>query len=454
MDILIQHATLILPDGLRRADLRVSGGKIAAIGAGLPSNGATVMDATGRLVFPGFIDTHTHFDMDTGAAHTADDFSGGTRAALVGGTTTVLDFATQTRGGSLRAALDEWHAKARGRAACHYGFHMAITDWNDRVRAELPEMVAAGVTSFKLYMAYDALRVDDADALAVVRAVGQLGGIVGMHCEVGELVSEGVARQRAAGNLSPAGHPLSRPNGVEALAVARWLDIGRQAGHPVNIVHLSAREGLDAVRAARARGQRVYVETCPQYLTLTEAQYHLPGFESAKFVLSPPLRGAEDRAALRAALAGGEIDTVGTDHCAFDYSGPKQLGRDDFSCIPNGIPGVEHRAALLSSLGIDAQTMARVLCQGPARLFGLYPRKGVLAVGADADLVIWNPEVKWTITAAHQTQAVDYTPYEGMTGTGMAETVLLGGEVAARNGSVAADGLGRYIARGAPDFWR
>ena len=460
MSILIQNGTLLCPEGPVKADLRVEDGKIAQLGPALPAGGSRVLDAAGKLVFPGFIDTHTHFEMNKGLPNeTADDWASGTRAAVAGGTTCVLDFAEPVKGASLASAAEEWHRRADGRSSCHYGFHMTIKDWDLRIREELPAMTAAGITSYKVYLAYDNLRVTDGVAYEVLRAVAEQGGVVGCHCENGDLVTEGIAAQKAAGHLSPAAHPLSRPTAVEAEAVGRWLAIAELAGCPVNVVHLSTERGLELVRAARERGQKVYVETCPQYLLLNDSKYQLSGFESAKFVLSPPLRKAEDQAALWEALRAGEVDTVGTDHCSFDFDGVKTLGRDDFSKIPNGIPGVEHRPALLYTYGVaagklTAHQMMRLLSEQPAKLFGMFPRKGAIAVGSDADLVIWDPDCPGRITAAEQVQNVDYTPYEGMETAGRADTVLLLGEVVAEKGSLVAEHRVRYVRRGPSQFWR
>ena len=460
MSILIQNGILVLPTGPIQADLRVAGGRIAELGPGLAPGASRVIDAQERLVFPGFIDTHTHFEMNKGFPNeTADDWYTGTRAALAGGTTTVLDFAEPERGATLASALETWHGRADGAACCNYGFHMTVKDWSPSIRSELREMTAAGVTSYKVYLAYDNLRLSDAAAYEVVKAVGAEGGVVGCHCENGDLVTEGIRAQQAAGNLSPAAHPLSRPPAVEAEAVGRWLTIAELAGCPVNIVHLSTLRGLEAVRAARTRGQRLYVETCPQYLLLDERSYRLPGFESAKFVLSPPLRAQENCAALWDALEAGEIDTIGTDHCSFRFHGAKELGREDFSKIPNGIPGVEHRPSLMYTYGvaagrITAVDMARLLAENPARLFGMYPQKGGLAVGSDADLVIFDPNDTGRITAETQYQNVDYTPYEGMALRGRVDTVLLGGEVAVEGGRVLLERRGRYVSRGPSGFWR
>ena len=459
MSILIKNGILICPEGPYKADLRTEGDKIVQIGVELPAGDSYIIDASGKLVFPGFIDTHTHFEMNKGTPReTADDWATGTLAALAGGTTTVLDFAEPERGASLTSALKTWRQRADGRASCHYGFHMTIKNWTPEIQAELEDMAAAGVTSYKVYLAYDNLKVSDRTALEVVQAVGKLGGIVGCHCENGDLVTAGIAAQKAAGNLGPAAHPLSRPAAVEAEAISRWLTIGELAGYPVNIVHLSTRRGLEVLRAARARGQKVYAETCPQYLLLDDSRYGLPGFEAAKFVLSPPLRGLDDQAALWDGIRSGELDTIGTDHCSFHFKGVKELGREDFSKIPNGIPGVEHRPVLIYTAGvaagrITAHQMMKLLSEQPAKLFGMYPRKGALSVGSDADIVILDPAYVGHITAASQHQNVDYTPYEGMEIQGRVETVLLSGDIAAADGKIMKSKQGRFVHRGPSEFW-
>ena len=379
--------------------------------------------------------------------------------ALAGGTTTVLDFAEPQRGASLQSALETWHQRADNVASCHYGFHMTIKDWDPRIRSELRAMTTAGVTSYKVYMAYDNLRLSDGVIYEVLKATAAEGAVVGCHCENGDLVTAGIAAQKAAGHLGTEAHPLSRPPLVEAEAVNRYLAIAELAGTPVNIVHLSTRRGLEAVRAARARGQKLYVETCPQYLLLDDSRYGLPNFEGAKYVFSPPARSLDDQAALWEGIATGDIDTMGTDHCSFDFHGVKELGRRDFSKIPNGLPGVEHRAALMYHFGVGQGRMAlhdlvRLLAEQPAKLFGMWPQKGCLAVGSDADVVIFDPARTWTITAQEQVQAVDYTPYEGMTLTGKPEAVFLSGQLAAQDGKVVLEGQGQFVHRGPSQFWR
>lgn len=455
--LIIQNGTLITPEGERRADLGLEGGVITRMEERItPAPGDEVLDAEGCLVFPGFIDAHTHLDMDNGVTVTADDFDTGTAAALVGGTTAIIDFATQDRGGTLGQALKAWHEKADGKAHCDYGFHMAITDWNEETRRELDAMVAEGITSFKLYMAYDALRVDDAQLLDILREMKRIQGLLGVHCENGTLVNAMARKLREAGDLGPDAHPRSRPAEVEAEAISRLLYISRLADWPVNVVHLSSALGLQEIRKARAAGQKVLVETCPQYLLLDDSRLSEPDFGGAKFVCSPPLRKPADCAALREALGGGEIDTVATDHCSYNFHGQKELGLHDFSKIPNGLPGVEHRPALMDSLVhqgfvTDVQ-MGKLLSENPARAYGLYPRKGALKVGSDADIVIWQRGDFGTITAEKQRQNVDYTPFEGTPVTGRAREVLHHGEVAARQGELIRPRQGQYLKRGQPEL--
>jgi dihydropyrimidinase len=454
MDLLIKGGTVVTAEKSSKLDIRIKEGSIVELGENLPAFGEQVLEATGKLVFPGFIDTHTHFDLDAGDFHTADDFESGTRAAIAGGTTMVLDFATQNKGETLKEALVTWHKLAYGHSSCHYGFHMSISDWNENTKKELKEMTAAGVTSYKIYMAYDNLKVNAGVMYEILKAVKEEGGIIGVHCENGDLVNTFIREQKALGNMSPKAHPLSRPDEVEAVAVYELLAIARLAEAPVNIVHLSSKKGYQVVEAARAMGQKVFVETCPQYLLLEDSKYELPGFESAKFVLSPPLRKAEDMECLWKALKDDQIDTIGTDHCSFHYKGQKERGLHDFSRIPNGIPGVEHRPALLYTYGVAENRITKeqfcaALSTKPAKQYGMFPKKGVIAAGSDADLVIWDPEYQWTISADEQLQKVDYTPYEGFVMKGRAESVLLDGKLVVEKGKIVQENHGRYVFRGA-----
>ncbi len=453
MDLLIKGGTVVTAEKSSKLDIRIKGESIVELGEDLPTLGEQVIDAAGKLIFPGFIDTHTHFDLDAGDFHTADDFESGSKAAIVGGTTMVLDFATQNRGETLKEALQNWHNLAEGRSSCHYGFHMSISDWNEHTKQELKDMTAAGVTSYKIYMAYDNLKVNAGVMYEILKAVKEEGGIIGVHCENGDLVNTLIREQKDLGNLSPKAHPLSRPDEVEAMAVHELLTVARLAEAPVNIVHLSSQKGYQVVEAARAKGQKVFVETCPQYLLMEESKYELPGFESAKYVLSPPLRKLTDIECLWKAWSENEIDTIGTDHCSFHFKSQKERGLHDFSKIPNGIPGVEHRPALMYTYGVKKNRITKeqfcaALSTKPAKQYGMYPKKGLIAVGSDADLVIWDPKYLGVITAKEQLQKVDYTPYEGMAVEGRAEAVLLQGKLVVDQGKVILEKEGRYVFRG------
>lgn len=452
MGIVIKNGTIVSAKESVQQDVRIEGEKIALVGENLlVSEGDTVYDARGKLLFPGFIDAHTHLDMSNGVTVTADDFASGTRAAIAGGTTMVIDFATQDKGHMMGEAFYQWMAKAEQKSSCDFGFHMAIVDWNDETREELANMIRIGVPTFKVYLAYDNLRVNDRELYELLLELRSLGGLVGVHCENGDLVNELVEEQLRLGHTGPEAHPLSRPAEVEAEAISRLLYIAKLADCPVHVVHLSTRLGLEEIRKARANGQKVYVETCPQYLVMDDSVYHLSDFEGAKYVCSPPIRRKNDQEALWRGLANGEIQTVATDHCSFNFRGQKELGRDDFSQIPNGLPGLEHRPEILYTYGVCAgritkEKMCEVLAENNARLFGCFPRKGVIAPGSDADLVIWK-DCREIITAGTQQHNVDYTPYEGMEILGKPETVFLRGREVVRDGQVVSPDTGIFISR-------
>ena len=435
------------PRGMEQRDVYVHNGKIVN-----PGPAEEVVDVSGKLLFPGFIDAHTHLEMPVSGTVTADSFATGTAGAVAGGTTAILDFATQDRGSTLAEALRVWHGRANGHCACDYGFHMAVSDWNDRTRQEMEAMLAEGVSSFKAYMAYDNLRLTDEELRAMLREAGAFLCYTGVHCELGDEVNRRIAAELAAGHTEPKYHPLSRPNEVEALAVRRLLELAAEAEAPAWVVHLSTKEGLEEIRAARARGQRVLTETCPQYLTLTEEVYHRPGFEGAKFVCSPPIRSEADRLALWEAVSNGEVDIISTDHCSFNFKEQKELGLGNFSKIPNGLPGLEQRPALLWTQGvsegrIDEAQFCRLLSSNPAKAFGLWGRKGALEPGFDADIVVWDPDYRGVITAAEQVMNCDYSPWEGEAVTGRAEQVYLRGEKIAENGRCLCPDGGQFLRR-------
>ena len=452
MKKLLKGGTVVNAYERRRADVLINGEIIEQIAPDLTCDGAEVIDVTGKLLFPGFIDAHTHFDLDVCNTTTADDFYTGGRSALRGGTTMVIDFACPNKGETLQYGLDLWHKKADGRTACDYGFHMTIDDWNDEIIAELPAMFEQGISSFKMYMTYPAMMIGDESMFKALQKLRELGGIAGVHCENAGVIDALISESKAAGELSPEAHPKCRPAILEAEAISRLLKMAEVADTPVVIVHLSSEAGLREIEAARARGRKVYVETCPHYLLLDDSRYSLPDFEGAKYICAPPLRKESDNAALWTALENGEIQTVSTDHCSFTLK-QKAAGRDDFTKIPGGMPGVETRGVLLYTYGvatgrISAERMVEVLSEAPAKLYGAFPRKGHLAVGADADIVVYDPEGTTRITAADQVANVDYAPYEGTEIAGHIAQVWLRGRLSVEEGKVLADRGGQYIPRG------
>jgi len=454
MRTLFKGGTVVSGAGMKRADLLADGEKIVSLGRNISAEADSIVDVSGCLLFPGFIDAHTHFDLDVAGTTTADDFATGSRAALRGGTTTVIDFACPNKGESLHHGLDLWHRKADGRTFCDYGFHMTIDDWNESIRAELPDMFAKGVSSFKMYMTYPAMMVGDRDMYWALKELRALGGICGVHCESAGVIDGMIAERKNAGDLSPASHPLTRPPYLEAEAVSRLLRIAQAADCPVVIVHLTNHEALKEVEHARARGQKVYVETCPQYLLLDESVYFNEDWsQAARYVCAPPIREKAEQDCLWKALKRGEIQTISTDHCSFTLA-QKELGREDFTRIPGGLPGVETRGELIWSYGvakkrITAARMCKALCENPARLYGLFPRKGVLKPGSDADIVVYDPGASHVIRADDCAANVDYNPYEGFVTAGGIRQVWLRGSLAVENGQVLMETpQGRYMARG------
>nr|WP_325181749.1 dihydropyrimidinase [uncultured Oscillibacter sp.] len=454
MRTLFKGGSVATGKGVHRADLLVEGEKVLSLGRGLKDGADRIIDVSGCVLFPGFIDAHTHFDLEVAGTVTADGFASGSRAALRGGTTTVIDFACPDKGESLASGLERWRKKAGGKTFCDYGFHMTIDDWNESIRAELPEMFYQGISSFKMYMTYPAMLLEDRDLYAALKELKALGGICGVHCENAGVIDALIAGKKAAGELSPASHPLTRPPYLEAEAVSRLLRVAQAAQAPVIIVHLTNGEALEEVRRARKRGQTVYVETCPQYLTLDESLYFQEDFSAAaRYVCAPPLREKREADVLWKALRHGEIQTVSTDHCSFTLE-QKDMGREDFTKIPGGLPGVETRGELLWSCGVakrklSAAQMCRVLSENPARLYGLFPRKGTLQPGSDADIVVYDPSGGHVIRAEDCESAAGYSPYEGFATDGGVRQVWLRGRLAVENGNVLfSQAEGKYMARG------
>ncbi|HZI66953.1 MAG TPA: dihydropyrimidinase [Thermoanaerobaculia bacterium] len=468
MKTLIRGGTVVTATDLYRGDVLIEDEKIVAVlapgrdltrglipeGGQIPSSLDHVIDASGKYVIPGGIDVHTHLDMPFGGTTSADDFESGTIAAAHGGTTSVVDFAIQYRGQTLRHALDAWRAKADGKAAIDYGFHMIVTDLNDAVEKEMDALVAEGVTSFKLFMAYPGVfMLDDASIFRALLRTRENGGTICMHAENGGVIDVLVQRALAEGKTEPKYHALTRPARAEAEATHRAIALAEIAGVPIYIVHLSAPEALEMVTAARDRGIPAYAETCPQYLFLSYDNYEEPDFAGAKYVMSPPLRPKEGQDRLWRGLAGNDLQAISTDHCPFCMKEQKELGRNDFSKIPNGAPGIETRMSLVFDGGvrtgkISLNRFVELTSTSPARIFGLFPRKGTIAPGSDADLVVFDPNRKQTLSAKTLHMKVDYNPYEGREVTGVSETVLSRGKVIVENGKfVGKAGSGSFLKR-------
>jgi dihydropyrimidinase len=451
MDCVIKNGTVVTADGMVVADVGIEGERIAAIGAGL--QGDRVIEAAGHYVFPGFIDAHVHLQMVIGDIVTGDDFATGTVAAAWGGTTTVIDFTENCRGQGLAEWVEKRRAQADSHVAVDYALHLTLADATVNTLAQLPALARAGYASAKLYTTYDGVRLEDREFLALLAAARDCHVLPMVHTENDHAIAYLTAQLLSQGHTAPKYHALSRPPLVEAEAANRVAVLAQLVNSPLYVAHLTCAETLDRVQAARQRGQKVYAETCPQYLFLSQDDLASPGFEGAKFVLSPALRDKAHWNILWAALAEGELQVVSTDHCPWSYEKQKVLGRDSFAKIPNGAPGIETRVPLLFSEGVglgrlSMQRFVEVCATGPARIFGLYPRKGVIAVGSDADLVIYdlNKEVKLSYKNLHQ--HVDYCPYEGRTVHGYPRTVLLRGQVIVEDGQfVGHAGQGRFIPR-------
>lgn len=454
MKTLFRNAKIVNADGSRTADVLVCNEKIKLIDEHIESPDAELVDCTGLLLFPGAIDAHTHFDLDVANTTTADDFRTGGRAALRGGTTTVVDFACPNKGESLQYGLELWRKKADGYTACDYGFHMTLDDWNDAIRSEIPAMLKQGVTSFKMYLTYPAMMIGDGAVFQALRELKKYGAIAGVHCENAGVIDALIAEKKAAGELSPASHPLCRPDLAEAEAVGRLLKLAALADAPVVAVHTTCAAALREIKAARALGQKVYVETCPQYLLLDDSRYALPNFEGARYVCAPPLRKRTEQSRLWRALADGEVQTVNTDHCSFTLA-QKEMGRGDFTKIPGGLPGVETRFELMYSFGVAAgritpEKLAELLAANNAKLYGLWGRKGAIREGFDADLVLYDPSGSHPIRAENQLANVDYNPYEGFEVKGSIRRVYLRGRLAVDEGKVLSESGGQYLSRGLP----
>jgi dihydropyrimidinase len=457
MRTLVAGGTVVTATDVVRADVLVDGEQIAAIGT-IPGYAADqIIDASHRYVIPGGVDAHTHMELATPGGVASDDFATGTAAAAWGGTTTIIDYAGHERGEPLLAGLERWQAKAGGKTYIDYGLHMMVKEVNDGVLANMGRLVDAGVTSVKLFMAYPGVyMVDDGALLRAFARAADLGTMVAMHAENGPAIEVLIARRLAEGKTEPINHALSRPPELEGEATHRAITLAALTGTALFIAHLSAAQALAAVRTARDQGQRVFAETCPQYLYLCDDDLRRPGIEGACYVCSPPLRPAWHRDELWRGLHRGDLDAVATDHCPFTLAQKKQ-GSGDFTKIPNGLPGVEDRLTLVYQGVADGRlSLTRwvdVVATAPAKLFGLYPRKGTLAPGGDADLVIFDPAARRTISAASHHMNVDYSCYEGLAVGGNPDIVMQRGRVLVRDGTFhATPGAGRFLPRGAPQF--
>ena len=458
MSLLIRNGRIVTATDDYQADIYVEQERIALIGLELDVSAEETIDATDKLVIPGGIDPHTHMDMPFGGTRSADDFESGTRAAAFGGTTCIIDFAIQTKGQSSLEGLETWHRKAAGKAVIDYGFHMIVTDMEDSRLWELRRLADEGVTSYKMFMAYPGvLYVDDGTLFRAMRKAGEDGTLVCMHAENGIVIDEIVKLALARGETSPKYHALTRPTRMEAEGVHRAIAIAEVAGVPVYIVHLSSADALEQVTLARNRGNMVFAETCPQYLFLDIEDYDAPNFEGAKYVMTPPLRERWNQDELWRGLKFGDLQSISTDHCPFCFHEQKILGIDDFSKIPNGAPGVENRMSLVFNGGvasgrISVNRFVELTSTAAAKLFGLFPKKGTIAVGSDADLVIFDPNRRETISVENPCthhMRVDYNAYEGMETQGFSETVISRGRVIVKNNEwLGSKGAGNFLKRG------
>jgi dihydropyrimidinase len=456
MGTLIKNGTVVSAEKTFAADVLIDGATVKEVRAGISPDGHELLDASGMLLLPGGIDAHTHLDMPFGGTTSSDDFETGTRAAAIGGTTTIVDFAIQAKGTKMRDALDTWWKKAESKACIDYGLHMIVTDLPEAGLEDMDDMVREGVASFKLFMAYpNVLMVDDATIFRALQQTSKNGALICMHAENGSVIDVMVRQALAEGKTAPIHHALTRPTLAEAEAVHRAIALAEMAGVPIYIVHLSSEDALNQVREARDRGLPAFAETCPQYLLLSIDDMNRPGFESAKYVFTPPLREKQNLPKLWDGLKSDNLQVVSTDHCPFCFEDQKALGKDDFTKIPNGGPGIENRLQLLHHHGVNAGKISlnrfvEIVSTAPSRIFGMYPKKGAIAPGSDADIVVWDPKAEHLISAKTHHMRVDYSMFEGFKVIGNARQVFSRGELIADKGQyVGRVGRGQYLRRAA-----
>jgi dihydropyrimidinase len=454
MKTLITNGRIITAVDDYHADILIEDEVVSVIGAKLDMPVDVTIDAAGKLVIPGGIDPHTHMELPFGGTQASDDFHTGTVAAAHGGTTSIIDFAVQNKGESLISGLDRWHQKAEGKCAIDYGFHLITTDFEDNQIEEMHTLMDEGVTSFKLFMAYPGVfLVDDATIFRAMSAAGERGGLICMHAENGIVINEIIKHALAKGHTAPKYHALTRPTIAEAEGVHRAIAIAEMAESPVYIVHLSCADALNQIRQARDRGIPAFAETCPQYLFLSIDDYG-DDFNGAKYVMTPPLREQSNQAELWKGLKMDDLQVISTDHCPFCMKEQKELGRNDFTKIPNGAPGVEHRVPLIYNGGvfenrISLNRFVELTSTAAAKMFGLFPKKGTIAVGSDADIVIFDPDKEQTLGVATHHMNVDYSAYEGKRIRGVVETVLSRGKIVIEKGEYKGKaGDGRFLKRG------
>lgn len=456
MTTLIQNGRIVTAADEYSADVLIDGETINTIGQMLPTAGVDqVIDATGKLVIPGAIDPHVHMELPFGGTVSSDDFESGTRAAAVGGTTSVIDFAIQYHGKSFAETLEDWHAKAEAKCAIDYGFHLAVTNYEPQHKAEFAKVIEHGVPTFKLFLAYpNVFLVDDRTMFRVMQDAGAAGGLTLVHAENGVVIEEMIQSLVAAGKLEPKYHAQSRPPVTEVDGIARALRVAELADAPVFIVHVSTAAGADEIKRARERGQRAFGETCTQYLFFDDTQYDRPDFEGAKYVFTPPLRPKENIEPLWNALRLGHLQEVSTDHCPFHFKKQKELGRDSFTKIPNGGPGVEDRLAVLYQgavveHGFGLSQWVNLTSTASAKMFGMFPKKGTIAVGSDADIVLFDPNRPQTRSAKTHASNCDYNLFEGMRLAGSVDTVLSRGKIVVEQGRyIGQAGDGKFLKRG------